>query len=184
LAESSALSGLAAELHARGVTATTAAELARRHLAERIREKLEVFDWLVEKKDKRVSKSPSGFLVRSIQDDYSSPRGFESKEYKARQKREEAEEVRKAEEAKRRQKEEESARDEANTARLASYWESLAPSEKERVRAEALAKAPPFLLKPYRLHEKTNPEQAAYWWRHILSFYLENEQSPPEKKAR
>jgi hypothetical protein len=184
LAESSALSGLAAELHARGVTATTAAELARRHPAERIREKLEVFDWLVEKKDKRVSKSPSGFLVKSIQDDYSSPRGFMSKEDKVRQKREKAEEVRKAEGAKRREKEEERARDEADAARLTSYWESLAPSEKERVRAEALAKAPPYLLKLYRLHEKTNSEQAAYWWRHILSFYLENEQSPPEKKAR
>jgi hypothetical protein len=185
LSESSALSGLAAELHARGVTAATAAELARHHPAERIRAKLEVFDWLVEKKDKRVARSPAGFLVKSIQDDYSSPKGFESKEDRARQKGEKAEAARKTKVAERRDEEEERVRIEADTARLTSYWDSLTPREKERVRTEALAKASPVLLRYYRLHEKTDSEKAAYWWRIILSNYLENEQSPPpEEKTR
>ena len=38
--------------------------------------KLEVFDWLTEKKDKRVAKSPAGYLVKSISEDYAAPKGF------------------------------------------------------------------------------------------------------------
>src|SRR5262245_23983273 len=76
--ESSALAELRAELHARGVTPATAVDLTREHPVERIKAKLEVFDWLVERKDKRVAKSPAGFLVKSIQVDYSPPKGFVS----------------------------------------------------------------------------------------------------------
>ena len=51
------------------VTRTTAAELVKLHPAETIQAKIEVFDWLVEKQDKRLAKSPAGYLVKSITDD-------------------------------------------------------------------------------------------------------------------
>ena len=61
------------------MTKATAAELAQRHPAEFIQPKMDVFDWLVEKQDKRVAKSPAGYLVKSITDDYAAPKGFISK---------------------------------------------------------------------------------------------------------
>jgi hypothetical protein len=184
LSETPALSGLAAELAARGVSPITALELTEKVLAERIEAKLEVYDWLVARKDKRVSKNPPGFLVKSIREDFASPRGFVSREEQEQRKRDEAKKASEKAEAKRKEEEEERARDEAEKARSKSFWESLPPGEKERVRAEALAKAQDYCLKQYRLHEKTNPERADYWWRLILSSYLDSQQPPPDKKAR
>ena len=79
---------LVADLVSRGVTRATAAELVRQQPVERIKAKLEVFDWLTEKQDKRVARSPAGYLVKSITDDYAAPKGFESQA--ARQTRTEA----------------------------------------------------------------------------------------------
>ncbi len=71
-------------LTARGVTPKTSAELVTLHSAERIRTKLEVFDWLVKNGDKRVAKNPAGYLVASIRADYQAPGGFTSTEEKAK----------------------------------------------------------------------------------------------------
>ena len=51
-------------------------ELARSHPAEHIRERLEMFDWLSGKKDKRVSKSPGGYLAESIRKSYVAAQGL------------------------------------------------------------------------------------------------------------
>ena len=83
-----ALPPLVAELVKRGVTRATAAELVQQHPAETIQAKIDVFDWLVEKQDKRVAKSPAGYLVKSIANDYATPKGFASRA--ERQAREEA----------------------------------------------------------------------------------------------
>ena len=60
------------------MTKGTAEELVQQHPAEFIQPKIDVFDWLVEKQDKRVAKSPAGYLVKSISDDYAAPKGFVS----------------------------------------------------------------------------------------------------------
>ena len=73
------VSDIVKELIQRGVTEATAVELASDHDAATIEAKLEVLDWLVAKKDKRVSKSPAGYLVDSIRKGYAEPKGFESK---------------------------------------------------------------------------------------------------------
>ena len=52
------------------MTKATAAELVQQHPAELIGQKIDVFDWLVYKQDKRLAKSPAGYLVKSIADDY------------------------------------------------------------------------------------------------------------------
>ena len=70
---------LAAALVTRGVTDFKALELVQQHQADAIEAKLDVFDWLVGKGDKRVAKSPAGYLVKSITDDYAKPKGFISK---------------------------------------------------------------------------------------------------------
>ena len=98
---------LVAELVKRGVSDKTAADLVRQHPADTIQLKIDVFDWLAEKQDKRIAKSPEGYLVKSIADDYKAPKGFISRADRDRQ----AEAKRQAEQAaaeeRRRQQEEE-----------------------------------------------------------------------------
>ncbi len=67
---------LIAGLIDRGVTPRVAAELVGAHPPARVRTKVEVFDWLVENRDKRVDKNPAGYLVASIRDDYRAPEEF------------------------------------------------------------------------------------------------------------
>jgi hypothetical protein len=66
-------------LSGRGVTPITARELVENFPAEAIAEKLEVFDWLIAKKDRRVSRNPAGYLAKSIRDDFAAPKGFRSR---------------------------------------------------------------------------------------------------------
>ena len=41
---------------------------------------IEVFDWLLERGDKKIAKNPAGFLVKAIQDNFAIPKsGFTSK---------------------------------------------------------------------------------------------------------
>jgi hypothetical protein len=170
------------ELHTRGVTPTTAADLVQNHPPDRIRLKLEVFDWLLSNKDRRVTKSPSGYLVSSIRDDYSAPKGFESRQTKAERQKAEVEKKRLAEETKRRADAEVKAREEADKDRIETYWASLSPAEKEETRKEALAKAPSFLAGQYRRNEKSNPKQAEFYWQVILASYIEDKDGTESKE--
>ena len=67
---------LVEDLVERGVTRATAAELARQFAAEVVRAKLEIFDWLVGRKDRGVKLNPAGYLVDSIRKDYAAAQGL------------------------------------------------------------------------------------------------------------
>ena len=67
---------LAESLVARGVTSRTAAELVAEVTPEVLRAKVEAFDWLVGKKDRRVARNPAGYLVASVRENYRPPEGF------------------------------------------------------------------------------------------------------------
>jgi hypothetical protein len=139
---------LVAELVNRGVTRTTAADLVRQYPAERIEAKLEVFDWLVEKQDKRVARSPAGYLVKSITDDYAAPKGFVPKA--ERQRREEARQAQEREKAEqRRRQREQEARDRALLEEVDAYLKRLTPAERKALEAEALAQADPEARRGY-----------------------------------
>jgi Replication initiator protein A len=144
-------SELAKDLIARGITPMAAAELARGHPEERIRAKLEVFDWLLAKKDKRVAKSPAGYLVKSIRDDYAAPQGFESEADRSRRLEAEEEQRRARAEARHQGQTQERAREEALQARITAYWDALSPDDREALRERALAQPHP-LLSLYRRH--------------------------------
>jgi hypothetical protein len=158
-------------LVARGVTATTAAELAARHPAEHVRERIEMFDWLAAKKDKRVSKNPGGYLAESVRKGYAPPKGFESKADQERKRAEELDRKRRAEEAKRRAEAEQEAREAAEQARIKSYLDSLTPDEREALEAEALSKANSFFLGQYR-RAKGNPESEARYFKLIVETHV------------
>lgn len=149
-------------LIARGVTPSTATELVAAFPAEHVQARLEAFDWLVEKKDKRVSKSPGGYLADSIRKGYATPKGFESKADRAKRVEAEQEKQRQAAEAKRRAEAAERAREQAEQARIDGYWNSLTPSAQEALRAEALAKTNSFILGLYRRSRKGSPEAERY----------------------
>jgi hypothetical protein len=57
----------------RGVTAAAATRLVREFPEHSILGKIQVFDALVGRHDKRVSRNPAGYLVQSIRDDYQVP---------------------------------------------------------------------------------------------------------------
>ena len=133
------------ELVERGVTASTAADLVTQHRAETIQAKIDVFDWLMEKRDKRVAKSPEGYLCESIRKNYAIPKGFVSRaDRQAREQATQAKE-RQAAEDRRRQKEEE-ARECADKKAIAAYWESLTPEQQAELDVAADAAADPEMM--------------------------------------
>jgi hypothetical protein len=69
-------SSLTQRLVERGVAKLTAASLSKDYPATRIEEKLAIFDWLVTRRDKRVSTNAPGFLVAAIRKDYSAPKDY------------------------------------------------------------------------------------------------------------
>jgi hypothetical protein len=122
----------------RGVTRAKAEDLIRRHAPERIQQKLEVFDWMARREDRRIGKSPAGWLVKAIEDDYAYPKGFESQE--VRQAREDAQrqrDRRAAEELQRRREEQKRQAEEA--AAVDAYLARLTPDERASLEVEAFA---------------------------------------------
>ncbi len=133
------------ELTGRGVTKTTAEALIHKYPAEFLRLKIDVFDWLVEAQDKRVAKSPSGYLVQSIHADYATPTGFLSQAERGRRQEARQAKERQVAEDRRRQQEEE---DHAKTERLAvdAHWKSLTPDQQAELDAAWTAQAGPTSL--------------------------------------
>ena len=137
---------LVMELAKRGVSDKTAADLVAKHPAETIRLKIEVFDWLVEKQDKRVAKSPEGYLVKSITDDYKTPKGFTSAA--DRQKRQEAtRQQQQADTEERRRKQEVDAQARREKELISGYWDSLSKEQQAAHDDGAIAQADAEALK-------------------------------------
>lgn len=131
---------LVQELTKRGVTKATAAEMVQRHAAQVILLKIDVFDWMTEKKDKRITKSPAGYLVDSIVKDYAAPKGYVSKQ--DRQRHDEARQAREREEAEqRRRKQKEDTLQRAERQAVNAYWDSLTPEQQAAHDAEAIVQA-------------------------------------------
>jgi DNA-binding TFAR19-related protein (PDSD5 family) len=131
---------LAAELVKRGVSEVTAAELVDTHSEQTIQLKIESFDWLKERKDRRIAKSPSGYLVKSIEDGYAVPEGFTTKAERDQQ-AELARQQRHAEATKARHKREEANREREEAKRVAVIRQSLTPEQLTDLEADALARA-------------------------------------------
>ena len=61
-------SGLAQELHERGLSKAAAMELSQTHPEDHIREKIEMYELL--RNSHSVSENPAGWLRRAIEEDY------------------------------------------------------------------------------------------------------------------
>jgi hypothetical protein len=129
----------------RGVTRATAEELVRRRAAEAIASKIDVLDWLLERRDRRVARNPAGYLVESIKNDYAPPKGFVAgDERRRRREAEEAEDLRAAEGRRRRR--EQDAAEKAEREAIAAYWEGLTPAQRAELEAASIARANPETL--------------------------------------
>jgi hypothetical protein len=155
-------SELEVELVARGITQVVAAELVAAHPEDSIRERIEVFDWLAGRMDRRISRNPGGYLVESIRKGYVAPKGFESTTGRVRRLAEAEGRRREAEEAKRRADEEQRVGEESQQARIAAYWNSLSPGEQERLQSEALANASSYFVGQYRKNQGDSKLSAWY----------------------
>jgi len=134
-------------LKARGITAKTAQELVETHSADRIRTKIEVFDWLLRNEDKRVGKNPAGYLVASIRSDYQAPVDYQAQVSGAKSAAEEAQR-RKADsrrtvlEQRQARDEVQAQRDKVREAKLRAAWERLSESEREAILATVKTENP------------------------------------------
>jgi Replication initiator protein A len=135
---------LAQELISRGVTPITARDLVRDFPAEAIGLKLEVLDWLIGKKDKRVSKNPAGYLAKSIRDDYATPKGFESKAT-LEAKRQAAEKAEREAHAQRETARQRDARLAAEEKAVDAHLASLTPEQRAKLERDVLANSDPNL---------------------------------------
>ena len=131
---------LVAELASRGVTRTTAADLVGQYPADVIEAKLEVFDWLMEKQDKRVAEP--GRVSREIHRRRLRPaegiRVPGRRQARAEAKRQADQEV---DEGRRRQREQ-AASDQARRQAVDAYIKRLNLAERKgALEAEVLARA-------------------------------------------
>ncbi len=136
------ISPLATELVERGVGMSAAEDVVGRFPAEEIRAQVEVLDWLVARKDPRVSRNPPGFLLSAIHGSYAAPPGFVGVTEKARNELELQE--RKAQEAKRqsRREEREQLRELKRQHEVAQFLEKLTGDERIQLEREAVRSAP------------------------------------------
>jgi hypothetical protein len=188
-AESAALPTPALELIGalvdRNVTPSTAQLLAASFPEGRIREKIQVLDWLLARGDGRALRSPAGYLVRSIREDYLPPEGYTAAVTRARRKAAEERRVREAEEGRKLREAEEETRQQAERDRVEACWRALSAEEQDRVWREALAAASPWNVRQYRRHEGTGDEHERRWKMMILhSRILTLAESPASATTR
>ena len=162
---------LIAALVDRGVTPASAAELLESYGSERIEAQLEVFDWLIAKKNKAISKNPAGYLTAAIRTNYAPPRAFESQADRGHRLAEDAARKQLAAEAKRREAAAKQAEEAAESARVQSYWESLGPAEQEAFKQEALADSESLYVQQYR-RLKGDPEREKYYLDLVLRIHI------------
>jgi hypothetical protein len=67
---------LVEQLTKRGLSRGSAEALVRERTREMIAERIKLHDWLIERRDRRVSRRPAGFLAQSIRQEYPLPEDF------------------------------------------------------------------------------------------------------------
>lgn len=133
-----------AKLVRHGVSREKAAELVRSHPEALIAEKLEVFEALVAKNDKRVSSNPAGFLIASIVKRFSSPRDVETKAQREAREAAKAKRAQAVLDREKRRREREEAKEAEREQLIAKFWASLSPNMRAQAEAQAIAKADKF----------------------------------------
>ncbi len=128
-------------LTSRGVVAKMASELVEAHEADLVRAKVEVFDWLLKRGDKRIGKNPAGYLVSSIREDYAAPEEYtppDEADRLADAERQAAEDERKRRELERIETDRVTKKD----TDLKSKWAAIDDSERDAIMAQVKTENP------------------------------------------
>lgn len=133
---------VAAELVQRGVTKLKANRLSVAFSLDWLRARIDVHDWLVEIQDQRVSKNPSGWLVQSIQENYTIPKGYKPKAERLKPAEAQRGETT-AEKAATRLLARNKDRERSEQKAIDAYWKSLSRDEQAAIDTKILEQADP-----------------------------------------
>lgn len=139
---------LVEELVKRGVSTQSAERLVATTDEACVRERLALFDWLVARKDRRVARSPAGFLYRSIAENFTLPEDYLA----ATAQRKEPKNTPALKVAKTHADEDGRVRRER--AAIDRYWNALSEDERIRIERDLVIQAAPFLRERYREREE------------------------------
>jgi len=135
---------MAAQLVQRGISPTVAEKTVRAFSNDLIGEQIERFDWLLQRSDARISRNPPGYLLKSIQENYSAPHGFVSRAEKearvgAARRHEQVQSARRKQDAAIRD------REQANFRQVIHlFWNSLSADARREAEEKALSVATEF----------------------------------------
>ena len=134
------------ELLKRGVHHQVARDIVERHETDRIRAKIEVFDWLMTNEQEMVLHNPAGYLVASIRDDYNLPDDYVPKMKKAVKKKSKSDdepaestqdemqpEIKKTPVSAKNKDQADQNRTEAEEAKLQAQWNGLPESVRDEI---------------------------------------------------
>ena len=137
-------SPLVSALMDRGVGVKAAEATVRKYPAEEVRTQVEVLDWLVARKDTKVSRNPPGFLLSAIHGSYATPPGFVGSAEKARREQENRTRLELAAQRQNRREEREQRREQKRQQAVAQFLEQLPSDERFQLEHQAVMSAPPL----------------------------------------
>ena len=158
------------QLIARGVKLRTAKSLMNDFPSDIICEKLRLFDFLQARKDRRMARSPAGFLVKAIRDDYQ-PEDFAAAEHKLRSSQTPVRKPR----ANSVRKQPSSDKSPEDRNRWLEDWRQLPEAARQHMDTQALESATPFHRETYeRLRSVGGPLWASIREDLVLRFLQAN----------
>lgn len=137
-------SPLVTALMDRGVGGKAAEETVRKYPAEEVRTQVEVLDWLVARKDTKVSRNPPGFLLSAIHGRYATPPGFVGSAEKARRELEHQSRMELTANQQSRREERERMHEQKRQQAVARFLERLPSDERFQLEHQAVMSAPPL----------------------------------------
>lgn len=161
----------------RGVSAQSATRLAATSDEARIRERIALFDWLVERKDKRVARSPAGFLYRSIAENFTLPEDYLTSTARKDEPKKGAH-LRVAKPVVDNDK-----RLRTERAGMDRYWNALSEDERRRIERELVSKAAPFVRERYREAEEARGPFFGVLRQTMIDTYVRERLAEADKSA-
>lgn len=134
---------LVQELADRGIRPSAARLLVRRHSETLIKDRIAFHDYLVSRKDRRISRSSTGFLIQSIRHEYPLPSEFVRQQQPSRSAQSLAGKGKATKDA--------TVPDESTFA-FDQFWQSLSHAEQVEFEEKSVRDAVPFLRKQYAEH--------------------------------
>ena len=134
---------LIVSLTQRGVSFSIARDTVLKCPAKQVELQVEVFDWLVEREDARISRNPPGYLLSAIRQGYLPPKEFLIQHQHIKQNQSRAELRRQAKEGAREKEQQRLAEEKKQAQVVREFWNSLSDEDRSYEEQEAMRQATP-----------------------------------------